>query len=100
MFKDSAATQEDSDVCIALFDPMRYSVPDPSGYDLNQLRNDQGAKMFRSLKVLKNSYGAEDIRIGLAFQPIIGNFKELPKLADMTPQIYQAITNNSYFLKQ
>lgn len=98
-FKDSGSTQEDADVVLALFDPMRYKVQDPSGYDLSKLRNEYGAKMYRSLKILKNSYGSDDIRIGLGFQPIIGNFKELPKIKDITETDYQAVVNGSYFLK-
>lgn len=98
-FKDSGATQEDADVVLALFDVMRYNVPDPSGYDLTKLRNEYGAKMYRSLKVLKNSYGSDDIRIGLSFQPIVGMFKEMPKVQNMNSQIYESIINNNYFLQ-
>lgn len=99
-FKDTGATQEDADIVLSLFDPIRYKVPDPSGYDLSMLRTREGMKMYRSLKILKNSYGSDDIRIGLAFQPVIGMFKEMPKLADMTPEIYQSILDNTYFLPE
>jgi len=57
-FKESSNTAEDADVILSLFDPMRYKVEDPSGYNLNKLRDQYGAKMYRNLKVLKNSYGA------------------------------------------
>jgi len=99
-FKDTGATQEDADIVLSLFDPMRYKVPDPSGYDLSMLRNRDGMKMYRSLKILKNSYGSDDIRIGLAFQPVIGMFKEMPKLAEMTPDIYESILDNTFFLPE
>lgn len=97
-FKDSGNTQEDADVVLCLFDPMRYKVPDPSGYDLTKLRDNLGKKKYRSLKILKNSYGADDIRIGLAFQPEIGMFKEMPKVVDTTDDIYDSVIDNSYFL--
>lgn len=96
-FKSSGSTQEDAQIVFGLFDPMRYKVPDPSGYNLDKLRNDYGAKMYRSVKLLKNSYGSDDVRIGLAFQPAIGMFKEMPKLQDTTEKTYESIKDNSYF---
>ena len=84
MFKESSQTQDDADVVLALFDPMRYKVSDPSGYDLDKLKDDFGAKYFRSLRLIKNSYGEDDIRIGLGFLGSIGMFKELPKKKDIT----------------
>lgn len=97
-FKDSGNTQEDADVVLALFDPIRYKVKDPSGYDLDKLVDSQGRKKYRSLKILKNTYGSDDIRIGLALQPEIGLFKEMPKLKDITDDVYDAILDNNYFL--
>lgn len=99
-FKDSGSTQEDADVILSLFDPFRYKVPDPSGYDLSKLRDTNGRKKYRALRILKNSYGSDDIRIGLAFQPEIGMFKEMPKLADISTATYQAILDNRYFLPE
>lgn len=99
-FKETGATQEDADIVLSLFDPMRYNVPDPSGYDLTRLRNEQKVKMYRSLKILKNSYGGDDVRIGLAFQPVTGMFKEMPKFDVMTDSIYTSIRDNTYFLNE
>lgn len=96
-YKESANTSEDADVILSLFDPMRYKVADPSGYDLDRLRDRFGAKMYRSLKVLKNSYGADDLRIGLAFQPVVGVFIELPKIDEMTNDVYENVQNYSFF---
>lgn len=97
-FADSSSTQNDADVVMALFDPMRYNVEDASGYDLNKLKDEYGAKYFRSLRVIKNSYGEDDIRVGLGFLGQLGLFKELPKKKDITDADYNAITNKSYFL--
>lgn len=99
-FKDSGSTQEDADVVLSLFDPMRYKVADPSGYDLEKLRDTEGRKKYRSLKILKNSYGSDDVRIGLAMQPEIGLFKEMPKKDAITESDYKAIEDNSYFLPE
>jgi hypothetical protein len=98
-FKDSSQTKDDADVVLALFDPMRYKVADPSGYDLNRLKDDYGAKYFRSLRLIKNSYGEDDLRIGLGFLGQIGMFKELPKRKDITDVDYQSITNKSFFIQ-
>jgi len=97
-FAESSSTQNDADIVLALFDPMRYKVPDPSGYDLDRLKDEYGAKYFRSLRLIKNSYGEDDIRIGLAFLGQIGMFKELPKKKDITDADYLSVINKSYFL--
>jgi hypothetical protein len=98
-FADSSQTQNDADVVLALFDPMRYKVPDPSGYDLNKLIDSTGAKFFRSARVIKNSYGSDDIRIGLAFYGEIGMFKELNKKKDMTDEDYASVLNKTWFIR-
>jgi len=97
-FADSSQTQNDADVVLALFDPMRYKVADPSGYALEKLRDDEGSKYFRSLRVIKNSYGSDDIRIGLGFLGQVGMFRELPRLKDMTEATYQNVINKTFFL--
>jgi hypothetical protein len=97
-FADSSSTQNDADVVVALFDPMRYKVEDPSGYQLDKLKDEYGAKYFRSLRLIKNSYGEDDVRIGLGFLGQIGMFKELPRLKEMTESDYQSIVNKTYFL--
>lgn len=100
MFKESSVPQEDADVVLALFDPMRYKVADPSGYNLDKLRDEFGAKYFRSMRLIKNSYGSDDIRIGLAFMGEVGTFRELPKLKDMTESVYENVLNKSFFLQE
>lgn len=97
-FAESSQTQNDADVVLALFDPMRYKVADPSGYDLNKLKDDYGAKYFRNLRLIKNSYGEDDVRIGLGFMGQIGMFKELKKRKDMTDADYESVINKTYFL--
>lgn len=98
-FAESSSTQNDADVVMALFDPMRYKVPDPSGYNLDKLKDEFGAKYFRSVRVIKNSYGEDDLRIGLGFLGQVGMFKELPRKNQMTDDDYAAVINKSYFLR-
>jgi hypothetical protein len=97
-FAESSSTQNDADVVMALFDPLRYKVEDPSGYKLDKLRDEYGAKYFRSLRVIKNSYGEDDIRIGLGFLGQIGMFKELPRMREMTDSDYESVVNKSFFI--
>jgi len=97
-FAESSQTQNDADVVLALFDPMRYKVADPSGYSLDKLKDEFGAKYFRNLRLIKNSYGEDDVRIGLGFLGQIGMFKELKKRKDMTDDDYESVINKSYFL--
>jgi hypothetical protein len=79
---------------------MRYKVADPSGYDLNKLRDEFGAKYFRSLRLIKNSYGEDDVRIGLGFLGQIGMFKELPKVKYMNENNYNDVINKTFFLNK
>jgi hypothetical protein len=99
-FADSSQTQNDADVVLALFDPMRYKVQDPSGYNMEKLKDQYGAKYFRSLRLIKNSYGEDDIRIGLGFMGQIGMFKELPRRKDITDADYESVINKTYFLNK
>ena len=99
-FAESSSTQNDADIVLALFDPMRYKVPDPSFYDLSKLKDDYGAKYFRNLRLIKNSYGEDDVRIGLGFLGQIGMFKELPKQKEMTDADYKSVVNKTYFLNK
>lgn len=96
-FKESGQTQDDADVVIALFDPLRYKVKDTLGYDLTKLVDHSG-NYYRSLRLLKNSYGMDNLRIGLAFMGEIGKFKELPRKDDMNDAIYQQVTDKTFFL--
>jgi hypothetical protein len=74
-------------------------VADPSGYDLDKLKDQYGAKYFRSVRLIKNSYGADDVRIGMAFLGEIGMFREMPRKKDITESDYTNITNKSFFLQ-
>ena len=99
-FKESGQTQDDADVVLALFDPIRYKVEDPSGYNLDKLKDENGGKYFRSLRLIKNSYGEDDVRIGLAFLGQLGMFKELPRRRDIMDDDYESVVNKTYFFNK
>jgi hypothetical protein len=88
-FKDSSNTQENADLILALFNPHRYQVHDFNDYDIDKFIDNNGNNRFRSIGVLKNSYGLDDIEIGLNFIGECGIFKELPKGADMKEEDYK-----------
>ena len=99
-FSESSSTQNDADVVLALFDPIRYKVADPSGYSLERLKDQFGAKYFRSLRIIKNSYGSDDLRIGLGFLGELGLFKELKRAKEMNDSDYESVTSKSFFLNK
>lgn len=83
-FKDTGNTIQDSNVCLALFAPNRYEIPEYRGYDITSLKD-----RFRSLSLLKNRDGEADKRVGLGFVGECGYFKEMPKVTDMNLSEYQ-----------
>jgi len=98
-FKESGQTQDDADAVITLFDPVRYRVRDVSGYKLRELEDKDGHSRFRSLRLLKNTYGMDNLRLGLAFRGDVGIFKELPSKNSMTDEVYSEVATGRYFLK-
>lgn len=97
-FKTTSDMAEDADLVMSIFDPWRYKVNDPSGYELEQLRGEDGTKYYRNLQILKSSFGKEDVKMGLAYEPEMGIFREMPKLDRMNDSIYESIRKGTYFL--
>lgn len=96
--KESGRPGEDSDLVISIFDPIRYHTSDPD-YTVENFRDpDTGGKYFRSVKILKNSYGEDDIRIGMGFQGATGIFAELPKPSNMENFDYGSLVDGQYFI--
>jgi hypothetical protein len=52
------------------------------------------------LRLIKNSYGEDDVRIGLGFLGQVGMFKELPKVKYMNESVYSDITSKAFFLNK
>jgi len=98
--KESGSPGEAADIILSLFDPLRYNTRDMGGYEAARFVNpDTGAKCFRSIKILKNTYGSDGIRCGMAFHGQTGMFKELVKKNDITDEIYQQVISGSWFLE-
>jgi hypothetical protein len=101
--KESGTPGEAADVIISIFDPGRHKTNDTSGYDVKKFVDGAtGANYFRSVKILKNTYGEDHIRVGMAFQGFSGTFSELPKPKDMREKgfSYEKLFDGSYFLEQ
>lgn len=98
--KETGSPAEDCDIALSLFDPIRYKTKDADDikYDLDRFINPEtGNNHFRSIKILKNSYGEADVRVGMAFWGACGMFKELPRAKDMQTFDYKGLLDGTYF---
>lgn len=82
-FKDTAGSQEDADMVLALAYPWRYGYTTYKDFDISTLKD-----YFRCLHVLKNRNGEANKHIGLNFHGNLGMFLELPRVKDMTQHDY------------
>lgn len=97
--KESGNPGEASDVIVSLFDPLRYRTNDKT-YNANKfIEPTSGGNYFRSIKVLKNSYGEDSLTKGMAFHGATGMFKELPNKSEMEDFDYSSVFNGTYFLE-
>lgn len=96
-FAETSQTTHDADLVLALFDPIRFKLDESDGYKPGKFRDLEGGKRFRSLRILKASMGPDDLVVGMAFQPSLGIFKELPKSKDVTEDTYKRVINDQYF---
>jgi microsomal dipeptidase-like Zn-dependent dipeptidase len=102
--KETGNLGEASDIVLSLFDPIRYNTTDKNYGDVEKFRsNINGHKYFRSVAILKNSYGIDGASIGTVFMGQNGLFKELPKsseIKDWQQKDYDSIFNHTYFLQK
>jgi len=79
-FRDSSRPYDSCDVAIGMINPYKYQDYRHMGYDIHEFTSPHnGANRFRSLYVLKNSFGADNIAFGNLFYGENGLYKELPK---------------------
>ena len=97
--KESGRPAEDSDVVISLFQPSRYKTNDASYNNVSKFISPEGADCFRSIKILKNTYGESDLRIGMGFHGSTGTFAELPKPKHMDSFDYETLFTGQFFLQ-
>jgi len=101
--KESGDLGDACDIALSLFDPVKFKQASKTGYaptDFIDVTN--GATYFRSVQIVKSSYGEDDIRIPLAFNGFCGQFKELPRKKDLNEEQYKELIQNvltkKYFL--
>ena len=94
-FKGSGDMYENADVALGLFNPYKFKINDFLGYDIPKFVAKGGENRFRSVSIIKNSYGADDIIIGMNFLGENGNFRELPtaEMFNTKPEYYKKAIN-------
>jgi len=102
--KESGDIVDACDIALSIFDPLKYKQSSKTGYEpIDFVDKSNGNNYFRSAQILKSSYGADSIRIPLAFNGFAGQFKELPKRNDMSEKEYKELIDDvltkKYFLK-
>lgn len=89
----------DADVVLGLFNPHKYGIEKFAGYQVGKLVNAGGYNRLRGLKILKNSYGPDDLVGGVWFVGETGYFEELPDSYLMDDALYHEFANVTRFLK-
>lgn len=102
--KQSGDIGDACDLGITLYDPLKYRQGSLTRYDPKDFIDpNTGAKKFRSITICKSSYGADDVRIPMAFAGHCGDMIPLPSINNITPEEYSKISeevlNNQYFFK-
>lgn len=77
----------DSEVCIAIYNPLKHKLTSHRGYPIIVEDSQPGAFIglrdrYRSAILIKNRFGEADRLVPLNFFGEIGLFKELPKVQE------------------
>lgn len=88
-FKETGNTQESADIVMSPFYPARYNIHEYRGYNLDNKNN----HVFRYLYILKNRGKKDGVGIPLRFLGECGYFEELPDNPQLTPIIYDKLTD-------
>lgn len=70
---DSKYTMRDCDLCLGLFSPFRFELPEYLGYDVRKFKDN-----LRFLEVLINRHGSSGGIVSLFFDGTVNYFSELP----------------------
>lgn len=99
-FKETGNLYDDCDVALTLFNPYKFKVYDHMGYEIQKFVDEKnGNNYFRSLKLIKSSYSADDIRWALGFNGAIGGWRTLPKVSEMDDSIIDGVKKLMYFIE-
>jgi hypothetical protein len=75
-FKGSGNTYEDADVVLGLFNPHKHGLTTYKGYNINQTKQN-GFSRFRSMTLMKNSYGVDNLIAAFRFVGECGAFDQI-----------------------
>lgn len=93
--KESGDIGDACDIAISMFNPLKYKQSSKTGYIPEDfVSKTDGSNYFRSCQILKSSYGADSIRIPMAFNGFCGQFKEMPKKTDLTDSQYKDLVDD------
>lgn len=90
-FSGSSRMFYDCDMAGILFNPYKYNLNTMSGWKMKDCVNTDGINRFRSLHLLKNTYGADNQIFGYQFIGENGIFREIPHPEVITEQQYKKI---------
>lgn len=80
-FKGSSDLYENCDLAIGALNPYKHTKSGEGeylGYDINAFVNEEGNNRFRSIKLIKNSFGIDEVVFPLNFIGECGAVTELP----------------------
>jgi len=83
-FKETGTTQEDANFVGATYNPFRHKQEVHNGYERAIF-----GTFYRSVSILKNRDGADNIDVPFGFRGDIGEMKELPLIQEMTGSAIQ-----------
>ena len=80
-FKDSGNTYEDADVVLGLFNPYKHGLSTYKGFNIKKTKQN-GFSRFRSVTLMKNSYGVDNLIAAFKFVGECGYFEQLTEQGD------------------
>lgn len=88
-FKGTSVLYEDSDIVFGLLNPYKYNEMKFGDYNINKFVTDKNYCRYRAMKVLKNSYGPDDLMFDYNFIGECGVMRMLPRSDDMSELDYK-----------
>lgn len=92
-FAGSSDMYQNADMAIGLMNPYKLKVFDYGGYKIPQFITEEGDNRYRSLKILKNSFGRDDIVISFFFYGENGAMIQLPNAKEID---YNKVSKREY----
>lgn len=83
-FKDTGNPSEDANIVLGMFNPSRYNIDNYRNYEIRKTRG-----RFRSVDIIKNRDGPDDIAFATAFLGECGAFTQIPTSEKMRDEHYK-----------